>query len=194
MAFGWHCKGQLIDLKEDTNATDSWAHNLVSEANKLVRCLHPLRCILHQALPATSNSYLPELQPVSWNILKVPVPSPGALSLGVKRPGCEADHSPPTSAEVKEWVELYLHSPNTPTWRGAKIKAQGQLYVYFCPYLQVWIPKEKNSYSYFGEVRVSVRPSRTWTGRFSCNSVWTPCQRRLLRLQTFSSEIPTCQK
>jgi hypothetical protein len=23
----------------------------------------------------------------------------------------EADHSPPSSAEVKEWVELYLHSP-----------------------------------------------------------------------------------
>jgi hypothetical protein len=27
---------------------------------------------------------------------------PGALSLGVKRPGCEGDHSPPSSAEVKE--------------------------------------------------------------------------------------------
>jgi hypothetical protein len=25
--------------------------------------------------------------------------------------GSEADHSPPSSAEVKEWVELYLHSP-----------------------------------------------------------------------------------
>jgi hypothetical protein len=36
---------------------------------------------------------------------------PGALSLGVKRPGREPDHSPPSSAEVKEWVELYLHSP-----------------------------------------------------------------------------------
>jgi hypothetical protein len=36
---------------------------------------------------------------------------PGALSLGVKRPGREADHSPPASAEVKKWVELYLHSP-----------------------------------------------------------------------------------
>jgi hypothetical protein len=33
---------------------------------------------------------------------------------GVKRPGREADHSPPSSAEVKEWVELYLHFPNTP--------------------------------------------------------------------------------
>jgi hypothetical protein len=36
---------------------------------------------------------------------------PGALSLGVKRPGREADYSPPSTAEVKEWVELYLHSP-----------------------------------------------------------------------------------
>jgi hypothetical protein len=25
--------------------------------------------------------------------------------------GRETDHSPPTSVEVKEWVELYLHSP-----------------------------------------------------------------------------------
>jgi hypothetical protein len=33
------------------------------------------------------------------------------LSLGVKRPGRESDHSSPSSAEVKECVELYLHSP-----------------------------------------------------------------------------------
>jgi hypothetical protein len=30
----------------------------------------------------------------------------GALSMGVKRPGSEADHSPPYSSEVKECVEL----------------------------------------------------------------------------------------
>jgi hypothetical protein len=35
---------------------------------------------------------------------------PGALSLRVKRPGREADHSPPSRAKVKECVELYLHS------------------------------------------------------------------------------------
>jgi hypothetical protein len=34
--------------------------------------------------------------------------------------GCEADHSPLSSAEVKEWVELYLHSPNTSSWHGAQ--------------------------------------------------------------------------
>jgi len=49
----------------------------------------------------------------------------GALSLGVKQPGREADHSPPSSAEVKELVELYLHSPTTPSWRGAQLKHRG---------------------------------------------------------------------
>jgi len=44
--------------------------------------------------------------------------------------GCEADHSPPSSVEVKEWVELYLHSPTMSQWRGAQLKAQGQLYLY----------------------------------------------------------------
>jgi hypothetical protein len=43
----------------------------------------------------------------------------GVLSLRVKRPGLEADHSPPSSAEVKECVELYFHSSNTSSWRGA---------------------------------------------------------------------------
>jgi hypothetical protein len=34
---------------------------------------------------------------------------PSRTALGVKRPGREADHSPPSSAEVKECMELYLH-------------------------------------------------------------------------------------
>jgi hypothetical protein len=37
----------------------------------------------------------------------------GALSLGVKRRGRDADHSPPSSAEIKECVELKFYSPNT---------------------------------------------------------------------------------
>jgi hypothetical protein len=36
--------------------------------------------------------------------------------LGVKRPGCGVDHPPPSSAEVKERVELYLYSPSGPSW------------------------------------------------------------------------------
>jgi hypothetical protein len=50
-----------------------------------------------------------------------PVGTRGSF-LGVKRLGCEADHSPPSSAEVKERVELYLHSPNTPSWRVVLLK------------------------------------------------------------------------
>jgi len=37
----------------------------------------------------------------------------------VKWLGHEADHSPPSSAKIKECVELYLHYPNTPSWLGA---------------------------------------------------------------------------
>jgi hypothetical protein len=55
----------------------------------------------------------PTQPPIQW--------VPGAFSLGVKRPGREADHSLPPTAEVKEWVELYLHSPNTPARRGAQL-------------------------------------------------------------------------
>jgi len=42
-----------------------------------------------------------------------------SIRVYLQRPGREADHSPPSSAEVKQWVELYLHSPSTPSWRAA---------------------------------------------------------------------------
>ena len=35
---------------------------------------------------------------------------------GVKRPGRGVDQPPPSSAEVKERVELYLYSPSGPSW------------------------------------------------------------------------------
>jgi hypothetical protein len=35
---------------------------------------------------------------------------------GVKRPGRGVDHTPPSNAEVKERVELYLYSPSGPSW------------------------------------------------------------------------------
>jgi hypothetical protein len=51
----------------------------------------------------------------------------GSSFPGVKRPESEADHSRPSSVEVKEWVELYLHSQYAfMAW--CSIKAQGQLY------------------------------------------------------------------
>jgi hypothetical protein len=53
----------------------------------------------------------PTQPPIQW--------VPRALSLEVKRPMREADHSPPSSAEVKVCVEIYLHSLNAPLWHGA---------------------------------------------------------------------------
>jgi hypothetical protein len=44
---------------------------------------------------------------------------PGALPLGVKWPGHETDHSPPYSAKVKEYVEIFLHSLDMPSWHVA---------------------------------------------------------------------------
>jgi hypothetical protein len=40
------------------------------------------------------TALVPTQPPIQWVLW--------ALSLGVKRPGSEADHSPPSSAEVKE--------------------------------------------------------------------------------------------
>jgi hypothetical protein len=47
---------------------------------------------------------------------------PRTLPLEVKRPRREADHSPPYSDEIKESVDLYLHSPNTSSWRDSQLK------------------------------------------------------------------------
>jgi hypothetical protein len=52
---------------------------------------------------------------------------PGALSLGVERPGREADRSPSSSARIRECVELYPHSPNTSSWRGASLSTETTL-------------------------------------------------------------------
>jgi hypothetical protein len=77
---------------------------------------------------ASKTALGPTQPPIKW--------VPRALSLGVKLPGREADHSSPSSAELKECVELYLHFPSTPSWRVLSYKkAHGQLYVYCRKYL-----------------------------------------------------------
>jgi hypothetical protein len=40
-------------------------------------------------------------------------PFPGAKA----RPGRDADHSPPSSAEIENGSELYFLSPQAPSWR-----------------------------------------------------------------------------
>jgi hypothetical protein len=63
----------------------------------------------------------PTQPPIQW--------VPGALSLGVKRSGREADHSPPSGAEVKnEWS--YVSTPQYVFMEWCSVKAQGQLYLY----------------------------------------------------------------
>jgi hypothetical protein len=53
----------------------------------------------------------------------------GALSLGVKWAGHEADHSLPSIANIKECVELYLYSPNVPSWHCAQLKHRGIIFI-----------------------------------------------------------------
>jgi hypothetical protein len=49
---------------------------------------------------------------------------PGALSLGVERPGCEADHSPPGSAKVKN-VWRHTSTPQYAFMAWCSVIAQG---------------------------------------------------------------------
>jgi hypothetical protein len=64
----------------------------------------------------------PTQPPIQW--------VPGALSLGVKRPGREADHSPPSNAEVKNaW--RYNSTPPIRLHGVVWVKTQGQLYLIF---------------------------------------------------------------
>jgi hypothetical protein len=54
---------------------------------------------------------------------------PGALSVGIKRPGREADHSPPSSADVKNaWS--YTSTPQYAFMAWCSVKTQGQLHLY----------------------------------------------------------------
>jgi hypothetical protein len=50
----------------------------------------------------STTALVPTQPPIQW--------VPGAVSLGIKRPGREADHSVPPNADVKERLELYLIS------------------------------------------------------------------------------------
>jgi hypothetical protein len=60
-----------------------------------------------------STSFRPALGPTQPRIEWVS----GVLSPGVKRPGREAHHSPPTSAEVKKTI--YNPLPSTLSWGSA---------------------------------------------------------------------------
>jgi hypothetical protein len=63
---------------------------------------------------ASRTALGPTQPPIQW--------VPGALSLGVNRSGREADHSSPSSAEVKRMRGAIPPLPNTPPWCGAQLK------------------------------------------------------------------------
>jgi hypothetical protein len=63
-----------------------------------------------------------------------PVGTRGPFPGGKARPGRDANHSPPSSAEVKYEYELYLLSPHVPPWRVA-----GQLYFLLFTYVYSYL-------------------------------------------------------
>jgi hypothetical protein len=110
---------------------------------------------------ASRTALGPTQPPIQW--------LPEALSLGIKRTGREADHSPPSIAEVKEWVELYLH-PQYAFTAWCSVKAQGELYLYLvyfyyrhCTYtfklfvtscVYKWVHRRHNRHIHFPNIDV----------------------------------------
>jgi len=65
------------------------------------------------------------------------------------RPGRKANHSLPSNAEVKECVELYLHSPDMPSWHDTQLSAGTALPLHLCS-------PEKVHNSSFSQQRIEV--------------------------------------
>jgi hypothetical protein len=72
--------------------------------------------------PAVSRTALgPTKPPIQW--------VPGTLSLGLRLPGREANHSPPSNVEVKNaWS--YTSIPQYAFMAWCSVKIQGHLYLY----------------------------------------------------------------
>jgi hypothetical protein len=88
---------------------------------------------------------------------------PGVLSLGLK--AAEAWIWPLTSiwCRGQDCVELYLRSPNTPSWSGAHLKAQGQLHLCLC----LWIHWDNLNGGKTSRVYVADSETREVEVRFS---------------------------
>jgi hypothetical protein len=104
---------------------------------------------------------------------------PGSLSFGVKRSGREGDDSPPSSAEVKEWVGLYLHSPNTPSWRGAQLKHRDNFTFTF---LYIQEDLLQSSWTHL------ITPSRNFVG-LRWRSLFLPCNALLTTLHPLLENV-----
>jgi hypothetical protein len=93
-------------------SSELWRCVLTRYHTNIPEDLDPSICTL--TTPASRPTLGRSQPPIQW--------TPGALSLGVKRP--RSWSWPLTSIQHRgqECVELYLHSPNTSPWRGAQLK------------------------------------------------------------------------
>jgi len=82
----------------------------------------PARLNIFLFTTASRPAVGPTQPPIQW--------LPVAVSLGVKRPGAEADHSPPSSAEVKKMRGAIRPFPQYALKAWCSVKAQRQLYLY----------------------------------------------------------------
>ena len=86
-----------------TSVCGSWAWELLCDTFLPLIILIWLLDFLIMFVPALGPTH----SPTRWDRVSFP---------GVKRPVRGVDHPPPSSAEVKERVELYLYSPSGPSW------------------------------------------------------------------------------
>jgi hypothetical protein len=104
---------QYANLTQFTSSKDplqvTWANHICDTS---AWKMWVITLLLPRSSPGEVNNFLfstssrPTLGPTRLSIQW----APGALSPGVKRPGCEAGHSPPSSAEVKKmWI--YTSTP-----------------------------------------------------------------------------------
>jgi len=85
----------------------------------------------HHRLLSTRPALRPTQTPIQW--------IQSALPLGVKWSGREADRSHPSSADVKECVELYFHSPSMHSVGGARLKHRDKFTLTYSVIAVTWI-------------------------------------------------------
>jgi hypothetical protein len=98
------------DLEEAGRDVNELLTRLIGKGNCIIwldRVANKMKAIISDSPTPALGSTQPPIQWLS-----------GALSPGVKRTGREADHSPPTTVEVKKCGSIYP-LPHTPSWRSA---------------------------------------------------------------------------
>jgi len=102
-------------------------HLHVISSDTTTRCLNPEEYLnFHRRenlKPYIWNLFIQYLHVSGFHQASYPMCT-GDLFLGLKSPEREADHSPPSRADARECVKLYVPSPNTSSWRGAQLSTE----------------------------------------------------------------------